>query len=276
MNNLLNFIWRHHFTFLFLLLEIIAFSILVQNNKFHKANFLSSSNEISGSIYALVNNITEYFELKKTNEQLAGENARLITLSKNSFIKINRNFLIIDDTLYKQQYKYLSAKVINSTTDKRNNFLILDHGREQGVEPGMGVICTDGVVGIVNKVSENFCSVISLLHKETIISAKLKKNDYFGIVTWEGGDYEFATLSDIPRHVALTKGDTVITRASSGIFPEGIMLGYIEETELPPGENFFNIKLRLSTGFNRLTHVYIVRNILKEEQQKLETEFKEE
>lgn len=276
MNNLLNFIWKHHFTFLFFLLEIIAFSILVQSNKFHKANFLSSSNEISGSIYSVVNDITEYFELKKTNEQLAGENARLITLSKNSFIKINRNFLIIDDTLYKQQYKYLSAKVINSTTDKRNNFLILDHGREQGVEPGMGVICTDGVVGIVNKVSENFCSVISLLHKETKISAKLGKNDYFGIVTWEGGDYEFATLSDIPRHVTLAKGDAVITRASSGIFPEGIMLGWVEEFELPPGENFFNTRLRLSTGFNRLTHVYIVKNILKDEQLMLEAEFKEE
>lgn len=276
MNNLLNFIWKHHFTFLFFLLEIIAFLILVQSNKFHKANFLSSSNEISGRLYSMVNNITEYFELKKTNEQLAGENARLITLSKNSFIKINRNFLIIDDTLYKQQYKYLSAKAINGTTDKRNNFLILDHGREQGVEPGMGVICTDGVVGIVNKVSENFCSVISLLHKETKISAKLGKNDYFGIVTWEGGDYRFATLSDIPRHVELAKGDTVITRASSGIFPEGIMLGWVEEFELPPGENFFNIRLRLSTGFNRLTHVYIVKNILKEEQVMLEEEFKEE
>lgn len=276
MNNLLNFIWKHHFTFLFLLLEIIAFSILVQSNKFHKANFLSSSNEISGSIYAGVNSITEYFELRNTNEQLASENAKLITLSKNSFIKINRNFLIINDTLFKQQYKYLSAKIINSTTSKRNNFLILDHGRVEGVEPGMGVICTDGVVGVVNKVSENFCSVISLLHKETIISAKLKKNDYFGIVTWEGGDYEFATLSDIPRHVPLAKGDTVITRASSGIFPEGVLLGWVEEFEVPPGENFYTIKLRLSTGFNRLTHVYVVRNILKEEQQKLEEEFKGE
>lgn len=227
-------------------------------------------------MYAGLNNITEYFELKKTNEQLAGENARLITLSKNSFIKINRNFLIIDDTLYKQQYKYLSAKVINSTTNRRNNFLILDHGREQGVEPGMGVISTGGVVGVVNKVSENFCSVISLLHKESKFSAKLKKNDYFGIVTWEGGDYEFALLSAIPRHVALTKGDTVITRASSGIFPEGVMVGSIEEFEIPPGENFYNIKLRLSTGFNRLTHVYIVRNVLKSEQEILEADFKEE
>lgn len=275
MNNLLNFIWKHHFTFLFLLLEALSFLILIQSNNFQKANFLSFSSEVSGSIYAGMNNITDYFELKKTNEQLAGENAKLITLSKNSFIKINRNFVIIDDTLYKQQYKYLSAKVINSTTNRRNNFLILDHGREQGVEPGMGVICADGVVGIVSKVSENFCSVISLLHKESKFSGKLKKNDYFGIVTWEGGDYEFALLSAIPRHVTLFKGDTVITRGSSGIFPEGVMLGTIEEFNVPPGENFYTIKLRLSTGFNRLSHVYIVRNVLKSEQEELEAEFNE-
>lgn len=276
MNNLINFIWKHHFTFLFLLLEIIAFSILVRSNRFHKADFLGSTNEIAGSFYSGVNSITKYFELKKINEQLAGENARLITLSKNSFIKINQNYIIIDDILFKQQYKYLSAKVINSTTGKRNNFLVLDHGREQGVEPGMGVICTDGAVGIVNKVSENFCSVISLLHKETKISAKLKKNDYFGIITWEGGDYEFATLGDIPRHVELKKGDTVITRASSGIFPEGVLLGWVEEFHVPPGENFYSTKVRLSTGFNRLSHVYVVRNILKKEQEELEEDFKEE
>lgn len=276
MNNLLNFIWKHHFTFLFLLLESFAFLLLVQSNRFHNANFLSFSNEISGNVYAGLNNVTEYFDLKKTNEQLAGENARLITLSKNSFIKINRNFLIINDTLYKQQYKYLSAKVINSTLNRRNNYLILDHGRQQGVEPGMGVISTHGVVGIVSKVSENFCSVISLLHKETIISAKLKKNDYFGIVTWQGGSYDFATLSDIPRHVTLQKGESVITRSSSGIFPEGVMIGWVEEFEVPAGENFYDIKLRLSSGFNRLTHVYIVKNVLKAEQAALEAEFKEE
>ncbi len=276
MNNLLNFLWKHHFTFLFLILETIAFLILVQSNRFQKANFLNSSNEISGNVYSMMNNITEYFDLRRTNEQLASENAKLITLSKNSFIKINRNFLMIDDTLYKQHFKYLNAKVINSTTNRRNNFLILDHGRGEGVEPEMAVISTNGVVGIVSSVSENFCSVISVLHKETKISAKMKKNDYFGIVTWSGGDYEFATLSDIPRHVELFKGDTIVTRASSGIFPEGILIGFVDEFEVPPGENFYNIKLRLSTGFNQLTQVYIVKNVLKEEQKNLEAAFTEE
>lgn len=275
MNNLLNFFWKYHVTFLFIFLEAVAFALLVNSNRFHKANFLGFSGEVSGSIYSSVKNITDYFELRRTNEQLAGENARLITLTKNSFIKINRSFLIIDDTLYKQQYKYQSAKVLNSSTNRRNNFLILDHGGDQGVEPGMGVICTDGVVGVVNKVSKNFCSVISLLHKETKISARLKKNDYFGIVTWEGGDFEFGSLSDIPRHVELRKGDTVITRSSSGIFPEGVLVGFAEEFEVPPGENFYNIKLHLSTGFNRLTHVYIVKNILRDEQMLLEADFDE-
>ncbi len=275
MNNLLNFIWRHHFTFLFLLLEVVSFFILVQSNKFQNANFLSSTNEISGSIYAGLNNLTEYIELKKTNEDLARENARLNTYSKNSFIKISGDFLLLSDTVYKQQYKYLNAKVINSSTTKRNNFLVIDRGRVQGIEPGMGVICSNGVVGIINKVSENFSSVISLLHKETKISAKLKKNDYFGIASWEGGNYEYATLSDIPRHVELIKGDTIVTRSGSGIFPEGILLGWVDEFEVPPGENYFNIRFRLSTEFNRLTYVYVVKNILKNEQEILENDFKE-
>lgn len=271
MSALLNFIWKHHFTFLFLLFESFTFLLIVQTNKFHNSSFLHASTAVSGKAFTVVNNITEYVELKKVNEQLAKENAKLITLSRNAFIPRDKNFVLINDTLYQQQYRYLSARVISSSVNKRNNYIILDQGSAQGVEPQMGVISGSGMVGIVRDVSKNFCSVISVLHKDIRIIGKLQKNEYFGPITWDGKDPLFATLSDIPGHVRLIKGDTVVTRGASIIFPAAVPAGFVEEFSQPAGSNFFEVKIRLSTDFYSVSHVYIVKNLMKEEMMELET-----
>ncbi|MBN4061947.1 MAG: rod shape-determining protein MreC [Flavobacteriales bacterium] len=276
MQNLFNFIWKRHFTFLFLLLEVLAFTLLVQYNKFHKASFLSSTNEISGNVYSLVNNITDYFNLKEVNELLAKENARLKSISPDAFLKVSHDLVFINDTVYKQQYRYLGAKVINNTIYRRNNYIVLNKGRIHGIESGMGIISPNGVVGIVKNVSENFCSAISVLHKKTRISAKLRKNNYFGILTWEENDSpETATLTDIPSHVDLQQGDAVVARGSSVIYPEGTLIGFVDKLEQIPGTDFYKITLRLSTDFRNLSYCYVVRNLLKTEQLELQTKFEE-
>ena len=219
------------------------------------------------------NNVKNYFELKKIYESLAKENAKLQSLSKEAFIKIVDNDIYINDSLYLQQYQFLGAKVVNNTINKRNNYIVLDKGSSNGIEPDMGVIGSNGIVGIVKDVSKNFCSVISVLHKKTHISTQIKKNKYFGILIWEGKDAEHATLSDISTHVELDIGDTLVTRGSSTIFPANILVGTISEFSVEPGEDFSTINVKLSTDFRNLTHVYIVKNLLKEEQLKLEENF---
>ena len=271
MQNIIDFIWRNHFVFLFLLLEFISFSILVQFNKFQNSSFLSSVNEISGGVYDVVSNVTDYFELKRVNAELAAENARLKSVSKNAFIKRSGDLVFINDTIHVQQYRYLQAKVINNSVNKRNNIILLNQGNKMGVEEGMGVITDKGVVGIVKKVSENYCSVISLLSGKTQISGQLKKNRFFGILTWDENDNaQTATFSDIPIHVKLTVGDTITTRGSSTIFPSGQLIGFVNSFEPIPGSNFYNIKVKLANSFQSLSYCYIVRNLLKDEQLELE------
>jgi len=276
MRNLFNFFWKYHFFILFLSLELVAFTLIVQYNKVHKARYLNVSSAVAGSIYQATNNITDYFTLKRTNHELAQENAKLRTLSKDVFIKNQGEFVSIDDTLYKQQYKYLGAKVINSTTNRRNNILILDKGRNQGVEPETGVICANGIVGVIKDVSANYCSVISVLHKNTRTSASIKKNNYYGILEWEGMDPEYAILKDIPKHVQVEEGDQIITRGSSAIFPAGIDIGSISIFNAIPGSNFYYIRVKLSTDFRNLSYVYIIKNLLKEEQLNLEEAFEDD
>ena len=177
----------------------------------------------------------------------------------------------IDDTLYFQQYKYLSAKVVNNSIHQRNNHIIINQGTEQGIKPGMGVISSKGLVGLVKDVSAHYSAVVSVLNGNTQISVKLKKNSYFGIMTWETDDNSnTATLKKIPNHVDLQIGDTVLSKGASTIFPEGVLAGTVREFEAIPGSDFYDIKIKLTTNFANLSYVYIVKNLLKTEQQGLE------
>jgi rod shape-determining protein MreC len=176
----------------------------------------------------------------------------------------------VNDTIHHQQYSFITAKVINNSVNRRNNYLTLNAGSLQGIKPEMGVISSEGIVGIVKDTSKHFCSVMSFLHKDSKISAKLKKSGYIGSLVWDGYDASRASLKDIALHVQFAKGDTIVTSSYSSIFPEDIMIGRVEDFETKAGDNFYDITIRLSTDFSKLSYVYIVNNVLKEEQQQLE------
>ncbi len=275
MRNLLEFITKNYFFFLFLLLETFCISILVQNNKFQRASFGNSSNQLSASVLSTSENVQHYFYLKTENERLAKENAELHSHDLLSFSLLVNGQYTINDTVYKQKYTYTNAAVVNNSTNRRNNYLTLDKGSKQGITNKMGVTSSSGVVGIVENVSENFCTVKSLLHSNTIINSKLKKDGSFGPLNWDGESFEFAALNDIPTHVRLFKGDTVVTSQYTKMFPENIMIGTVESYYRESTKPFYTVKVKLSTDFKKLSHVYIVDNKLRTEQEELEKKTEE-
>lgn len=272
MKNLFVFIWRNHFVFLFLLLQSFAIYLLIQNNNYQRASFINSANAFSGKILSIYSSISNYFSLKKVNEQLAAENAELKKQNPSSYFAYNMQVFNINDTVYRQQYIYREAQVVNKTVNKRNNYLTLNRGTLHGIKNDMAVITPVGVVGIVKNVSANYCTVISMLHVNSRISAQIKNNNYFGSVIWNGNNASLVDLVDIPSHVKLNKGDTVVTTSYSTIFPEGIIVGTIDDFELKTGDNFYTIKVKTGTDFHNVTNVYVVENLLKNEQQQLEEE----
>jgi rod shape-determining protein MreC len=270
MRNFFVFLWKQYFFFLFLFLEVIAIILVVQNSYYQRTTFINSANSFSGSILGTFNNISEYFSLREANKRLAEENARLLSDSKKWFLQTDHKIFYYNDTLYRQQYEFISAKVVKNTTSKRNNYLLLNKGSNQGITNDMGVVTSNGIVGIVKDVSPNFCSVISVLHKESKISAKLKKYGQIGTVVWNGGNYRFGELIDIPTHVKPTLGDTIITSGYSTSFPEGILIGTISDFKIEKGDNFYSITVRFATDFNSISYANVIRNLMKDEIDKLE------
>jgi rod shape-determining protein MreC len=270
MRNLIFFIYKYYVFFLFFVLEVAAFVIIYRFNNYQKASFVNYTTGVTSSYYTAVSNTTEYFNLRKVNDSLQVENARLHSQLITSYYKNSFNATLVNDTVYKQQYEYIPAQVVSNSVTKRNNYITLNRGRLHGIAPEMGVISDNGIVGIVMNVSDHYCTVLSLLNNNCKISAKIEKNGAFGSLVWEGDDPRYAALRDVNKHVPLTTNDKIITSNFSTIFPEGIAIGRIYAHSLDAGDNFHTIKIELNTDFSTVSTVYVIRNLLKQEQQDLE------
>lgn len=272
MKSLFRFIIRYHATLLFVLLELFAFVLVVNYNEKKRTVFLNSSSKFTGYIYEKFNFIGKYFSLIEKNEQLAAENSRY----RNRFVNEAeaRRFIAtpIGDSTFLQHYYYIPARVVNNSTNKQYNYLTLDKGRLDGIKPDMAVVSPNGVVGVVRDVSDNYALVISLLNRKMGVSAKLKKNNYFGSVVWDGIDYRTALLKEIPNHVDVNKGDTIITSGYSIIFPENEPIGIVQSYKAEAGANFYSIRIRLLADFKNLSYVYVIGNKMQAEQKELESE----
>ena len=270
MKNLFAFIARHNFIFIFFFLELICIWLMVRDGGYQGSRVLNSSNRVVSGIYQQAANTREYFSLRLENEKLAHENAVLRNLLKSSHAIIPMKTVTRNDTIYKQQYTYISAKVVNSSVNKRRNFMTLNVGTDQGVTRDMAVMSSEGIVGRVTDVSRKFATVMSLLHKDSKINCELKKDNTYGPLSWDGSDYRYCIMGDIPQHVKMKPGDTVITSELSGIFPEGLMVGTIVKFDRRQNETFYTAKLKLSADLKKVNHVYVITNKFKSERDSLE------
>jgi rod shape-determining protein MreC len=275
MKNLINFLIQYSVVFLFLLLEVISFSLIVKNQEYQKSVFLSSSNTVVSGMYEWSNSIVEFFKLRTANDNLSEENTSL----KNQIINLQNKLSTLKpertDSVHfrippEMQYQFISAKVINCSTNKLQNYITLNKGAIDGIKIDMGVISDEGVVGIVKMVSTRFSGVIPVLNPKSDISCKFKRNNYYGGLIWSGEDYRYANLTDIARHVELALGDTIITSGFTSSFPEGIPVGTIEDFKIKESDAYYKIKVRLAVNFRTLSHVKVVNFLNFQELKDLE------
>lgn len=271
MRYLIAFLWKHSFFFFFVFLECIAFMLMVNSQNYQGAVIINSTNQLTGSINNISSTIVDYFLLQKSNKQLLNENTFLLNNQKSSFWLSDTGFQYRDSI-----YKFTGAKVISNSTHKRNNYIMLNRGRKHGIKIDMGVISANGLVGTVIGVSENFCSVMSVLHENSKISARIKKNNQLANIIWNGIDYRYGILEDIPTHLQLFSNDTIITSGNSLIFPEGILIGTITEYHAEEGKSLNTASIRFSCDFNALYYVYIIQNLKHDELFNLKKEVEDE
>jgi len=274
MRNLLIFINKYNAFFLFIIFEISSLVIYIKYNSFQKASFINSTSKITGTLYAQVNELYSYLSLRETNDSLARENARLRGQLKASFYIDSINKKQITDTIYKQQYTYIEARVINNSTNRSNNYITINRGSLQGVGKGMGVICSSGIVGKVVFVGPHMSIVQSLLHKDSRFSAMLAKNHEIGYIEWSDDlDPHKGFLKDVSNNAQPHVGEEVVTSEFS-LFPAGIPIGKVSNLRTKAGGFALNMEVRLAVDYGKLQYVDVVVNKFAEEQAGLEAQQK--
>lgn len=268
MQQIFNFIFKNSTRILFLLLLSISFLLTIQSHSYHKSRIISSANFFTGGVYEEINNITEYLNLKTENEALALENARLKSILFNTkdttTIKKPENLKNVGPN------EIIVSKVIHNTYNSHENFLTLNSGANDGVKADMGVINSLGIVGIVDRTSPRYATVVSILNTKSQINAKIKKSNHFGSLTWNGKNTGFVQLVDVPRLASVRKGDTIVTGGQSVIFPENINIGTINKVYIDNQTNYYTLDIKLFNDMTNLGHVYIIKSKDKEEVTNLE------
>lgn len=256
---------------LFLVLELVAFSLVVNNNSYQNAKLNTWSLATMGGIYERHSEIKDYFSLKYTNEELAHENAILKELLIKGSSPENTSFLSILDPLADKNIEIIPAKVVNASINQQHNIFTINVGTSDSVDLDMAVIGINGIVGVIKSISDHYSLVLPLINVEYRASSKLKKSNHFGTLNWDTNNYRYASLEGIERHVDVTLGDTIITSGYGAIFPEGIMVGTIENIKEGEEGVFHNLLIKLSTNFKRTTYVYVIKNNTREERLNIET-----
>lgn len=242
------------------------------HNSYQRTIFGGYAYSFFGSISSTVTEIKDYFYLKETNEKLVAENTAL--RNKIEKARVLQEDSIADSlwhtlNLVECKYVYIAADMINAGFNKTKNYITINKGSLHGITSEMAVCSSEGVVGVVEKTSKHFSKILPLINVNLRVSAKIKKNGYFGSLQWDGNDYRYTYLNDIPFHVNAEIGDTIVTSGLSPIFPEGIIIGFIESVNKETA-NFLTIKVKLATDFKRIFNVYIIANTRKQEQEHLE------
>lgn len=279
MRNLLNFLLKYNYWFLFVLLEVICFVLLFRFNNYQQSVFFTSANVVAGKVYEVSGGISSYFHLKSVNEDLLDRNMVLeqqITNLENVLRDHRVDSITMHSirTLEQEDYQIYKAHVIRNSLNRADNYITLDQGSSSGIRPEMGVVDGNGVVGIVYKTSPSYSLVISVLNSKSSISCKIVGSEYFGYLKWEYGDSRYAYLKDLPRHAEFNLGDTVVTSGYSTVFPAGVMVGTVDDMADSNDGLSYLLKIKLATDFGKLGNVRVISRNGQEEQKELENRVK--
>jgi rod shape-determining protein MreC len=248
----------------FLFLEAVSVGLVATSYSYQGSLVVNTVNDFTGGILETLSNVSGYFALKKENELLVEENATLRSNCPEAFLITDTNTVYVD-TLY----RFIPAHVVYLTLNKSSNYFMINKGKRHGIKKESGVISTTGIAGIVIGVSDNYALVLSLLNPHFAVSARLKKYGTLVSVLWDGEDYRYGKMIDIPSHLELSVGDTLVTTGYSTVFPEGMLVGFVEEYQPAPEKEFAEGKIRFATDFKTLQDVYVVDHLKKAEMEKL-------
>lgn len=273
MQFILNPIIKNGLFLFFVFLLVISLVLTFRQKVYHESVMSKTSTNISGYFDEKISRATSFVNLNKDNSVLQQENAELrkeLEMLKGEISESDTTTRTLSNLQFHQTYSFIPTQVINNSIVKSHNMITINKGTRHGVEKGMGIISHNGVIGYVYNTSENYSRVMSTLNKNTRINARIKGNEFFGTIRWNGKDARFVQLTEIPKYINVEKGDTIETDGKSPAIPGGVMIGTVFSSKIDDVSGELNIEVRLKENFGKLRYAQVVVNLEKQEIIKVE------
>jgi rod shape-determining protein MreC len=265
MHNLLDFIKKYNYWFLFILLEIISVVLLFRFNSYQGSICFTAANEVAAKVNTYYTDFYHFVHLKDVNKNLTSQNVHLqmqVSQLRDVLAAINKketkNEQVVNDSL--SGYTLIPARVTSNSILKNENYIVINKGKEDGIKTEMGVVGGGGIVGIVFLTSKHYSLVMPAINTKSNISCRIRNHRYFGYLQWNGGSSLIAYLNDIPRYAKIKVGEYVETSGYSTVFPPGIFVGKVKSVANAPDGLSLQLKVNLGTDFANLSDVCIVVN----------------
>ena len=270
MHNLLDFLRKYAYFFLFLLLESLSLLLLFRFNHYQGSVAFSAANAAVARVETGYAEALAYLQLQGVNRQLTEENMRLQMQTnrlREALMTATRDTCITQRLMMERlaDYELIAARVVQNSQGYRDNYIVIDRGTTDGVQPEMGVVGGGGVVGIVYLTGRHHSLVIPVTNSKSSISCRVRGQRYFGYLQWNGGDMMHAYVDDFPRYAKVKKGEAVETSGYSSVFPPGIFVGRISGIENSPDGQSYKLDIVLGTHFGNLRDVSVVATPYKAE-----------
>ncbi len=277
MKNLIAFLRRFRIFLLFVGFQFVALTSYFSSLSFPQSQYLTTSNKVTGNLMELRNSFTAFLHQGESNLVLQKANKEIREQLPENYIRISSTEIVVKDTIkdsdttFEQQYTYVPATVLQSTFDKRNNYMTINIGRKQGIKRGMGVFSDGGIVGTIYQVSDHFSLVKTILSINPNVDIMLVEDGSFGLLKWETRQARLGNLSGVSNDRPIKKWGRVVTRGGGSIFPRGLEVGRVYRATAIEGRAQWNVEILLGTNFKKVQHVYVIKNLLKGEQDRLES-----
>ena len=263
MYHIIEFLRKYYYILIFIVLELVSFWALFRFNNYQGSVWLTSANSTVAKVNRLYFDCQTYWNLGDVNEKLAAENLRL--QQENHILREALHDTKSDggwiDSLtneHMKNYQYISAKVVVNSNGKKNNYMVIDRCEEDGVRKDMGVVCGTGVAGVVLLTGPNHSLVTPIINNHSDISCRIREENYFGSLQWDGKNPRIAYLDEIPRYAKIKKGGVIETSGFSSVFPPGLYVGKINSVGDSPDGQSFRLEVELGTDFNTVRDVNII------------------
>ena len=270
MHNLLDFVRKYSYFFLFIMLEVASLALLFRFNSYQGSVWFSAANSAVARIDGFYGNTLAYINLNEVNKDLTARNIQLqreAELLRSQLHQFTKDTTLTEQIMHEKlkDYTMIPATVVSNSNERDNNYLVIDKGTIDGIKPEMGVVGGGGVVGIVYLTGPHRSLVIPVTNRKSSISCRVRGQSYFGYLQWDGSSMRRAYVDDIPRYARVKKGEAVETSGYSSVFPPGIFVGRIRSISNSPDGQSYKLDVTLGTNFANLRDVEVVATPYKAE-----------